>query len=195
MPDPTHRITYQPTVDDHVGAHLTSSMSHIHPWRWMVVRLAFYLGVGGAVVYLYHLQGRAELTRFFAVLTGALAVSAVVSAVRTRRRLEQRLGVMFAKKKNIGLAVPITVALHERYVEIASTLEHTRIAWDVVEEIDHRDGFVLIGYGLSHIFLPERVFESPQACASFVEAARSLHAAALAQPGDPRTSRWGAHEA
>ena len=191
MPTPRFTITYQPTLDDQVNANLTSTMDHVHPWRATAIRLVFYLGGGGVLVYLNHKQGNVELTRFFAIMVAAISVSAVVSAVRMRKRMALRLRVMFEKKKNIGLAVPATVTLYDGYLESASTLERTQVAWDVVEEVVRRDGFVLITYGLAIIYLPERIFEGESACAAFVAEAQSLHAAAYAQPGDLTATRWG----
>lgn len=121
----------------------------------------------------------------------ALAISAVYSACRTRALIARRVRMMFEKKKNIGLAVPATITLYDDYLESSSTLERTQIAWDVVEDIARHDGFVLISYSLSIIFLPERIFKDESACAAFVELAQSLHAAAHAQPGDLTTPRWG----
>lgn len=190
MPTPRYTLTYQPTLDDQVMASIAMTSGEVRVARVFGLRLLFTALTCTAVGYWFYNMREPvwAVAGVFGVFI--LNVPGLTAALKLREVIEKRVRRIYAKKKNIGLAVPARVTLYDTYLESSSTLERTQVAWDVVEEVTCRDGFVLITHGMASVFLPERIFENEAACASFVQLAQSLHAAALAQPGDLTATRW-----
>jgi len=188
-PDPAS-ISYQPTLDDHVAVSTLLGCASLNLWRILIARAILYVVIGGGLVLLFDKISEPPFATIYTIaMTGAFIWSGV-NVFRLPGKIQNNFQRQLAAKKNIGFAVPTTVTLHSGYLEIASTLERTQIAWDVIEGIKRSDGFLLFAYGLANIFIPERAFANEEACVAFLKTAQALHQDVLSRPGDLTISRW-----
>ncbi len=105
---------------------------------------------------------------------------------------KRKMHAHLAQFKNIGLAVPSTITLHEGYLETNSALASGRLTWDIIEAIRREGGYLIFQVGPLGHFVPDRAFETTQDADAFTEHALRLIEAARARTPDLRESpHWG----
>lgn len=165
---PIAAVTYQPTVDDLVEvAVLQIPVLSVRQILVSIGSMLFLALVMGFVAVSWYRSGSGTPATFTVIFIFVFFTLSASNLIFRKRRVRQAMQKFYAGKKNISLLVPATARLYSDYVQTDSRLSAGNYAWEIVEDVSHQGGYLLMSLGGLAVYVPDRAFGSPEDAQAF----------------------------